>query len=473
MRRETARAGVGRARRVGDTGIVVRVLFVLALASCVPSSQALRAPVDHLIGERLGEHLGAALDDQTAARIDARIDALLARPLDAAAATRIALAQSPRLRAAFDELDVAAGDVAAALGLGPVTVDAKLRYGHERDEYELDAIQGVLGLLTSPGRRAAAHAELAAARATAAAAALRLAARVEIAFDDLLAAQQELELRRTAFEAADAAATLRERMRAAGNTTELAEARARDAREEARIELDRAQAALAARREAVNALLGLSGPRTQWTAAGTLPELPAVPPTLDALEARAAAASLELTAGQKRREAAEHRAGGERLRAILPELGVGIAVAHDGQNTGLGPALQLGLPLLDPRTGERARADALVRRAGHELEAQALELGAAARAARTLALATYQEARHLHDVVLPLRQQIVDEVQKHYNAMDADLFALILARRELIDGSHQYLDALRRYWNATAEVTGLLRGVMLDDPARAPTEDTR
>jgi len=444
-------------------------LCAAALAGCVPSSQALRAPVDRLIGQRIGEPIATALDDQTAARIDA----LLAQPLDAATAVRIALANSPRLRAAFDDLDVAAGDVAAALGLGPVTVDAKLRYGRERDEYELDAIQGLLGLITAPGRRAAAHAELAAARATAAATALRLAARVEIAFDDLLAAQQEALLRQTAFEAAAAAATLRERMRDAGNTTELAEARAREAREAARVELAHAEAAALARREAVNALLGLSGDRTKWTATGTLPELPAAPPALDALEARAAAASLELTAGQHRRAAAEHRAGGERLRAILPEFGAGIAVAHDGQNTGLGPALQIGIPLLDPRTGERARADALVRRAGHELEAQAIELGAAARAARTLALATYQEARHLHDVVLPLRQQIVDEVQKHYNAMDADLFALILARRELVDGAHQYLDALRRYWNASAEVTALLRGVMLDAQLKAPEDDNR
>ena len=34
--------------------------------------------------------------------------------------------------------------------------------------------------------------------------------------------------------------------------------------------------------------------------------------------------------------------------------------------------------------------------------------------------------------------------------MDADPFALIVARRELVDAGHQYLDALRRYWNATS-----------------------
>ena len=79
------------------------------------------------------------------------------------------------------------------------------------------------------------------------------------------------------------------------------------------------------------------------------------------------------------------------------------------------------------------------------------------------ALAAYQEAHHLQTIVLPLRQQILDETLKHYNAMDADPFALIVARRELVEAGHQQLDALRRYWRAMAEVTALQRGVALDD----------
>ena len=77
------------------------------------------------------------------------------------------------------------------------------------------------------------------------------------------------------------------------------------------------------------------------------------------------------------------------------------------------------------------------------------------------ALATYQEARHLETVVLPLRQRILEETLKHYNAMDADPFALILARRDLIDAQQQRLDAVRRYWNAITEVTALQRGVSI------------
>ena len=423
------------------------------------STQEVRAPVDRLVAERLGAPPAVG---------DSQIDALLGKPLDRAAAIRIALASNPGLRVAYDQLDVAAADVAAALGFGPVEVDAKIRFGGAHDEYEVDAIQSLLGLITAPGRRAAARAELAAARATAAAAALRLAARVEIGFDDLVAAQQAVALREAAFEAADAAAGLRERMHAAGNASDLALARDRDAREQARRELTRARTAAAARRDAVAALIGLSGRRTEWTAAGALRELPEAAPALDALEATALAASLELAAGRERRDAAEHRAGDERLRSVLPELGAGIAIADDGHTTGIGPALRIGIPLFDPRGGERARAGALARRADHELEAERMALGAAVRAARSTALAAYAEARHLRDVVLPLRQQIVDETLKHYNAMDADPFALIAARQGAVEAAQQYLDAVRRYWNAMAEVTALSRGVMLD--ARAATE---
>ena len=430
---------------------------VTALATgCAPSAAELRDPVDADIARRLGgdPHAGAASQ--------AAIDQLLARPLDADAATRIALANSARLAAAFDELGIAGGELAAAAGLGPLELDVKLRFGGG-GEHELEAIQPVLGLVEMPRRRAAAHADLAAARATAAAAAIRLAARVDVAFRDLLAAQQEVELRETAFTAADVAATLRERMRAAGNTTELAQARDRDAREQARLDVARAEADLAVRRERLSALLGLSGARTTWTVAGQVEELPAAAPALDDLEETAIAASLELAAGRARVDAAGATLSDERLRSVLPELGVGASVVDRAGTLEIGPAVRIGLPIFDGRSGPRAQAHARLAGAEHALAADAIDLRARARAAKIAALAAYAEARRLHDVVLPLRQQIVDETLAHYNAMDADPFQLVVARRELVDAGHQYLDALRRYGDAMAESRALRRGVALEE----------
>ncbi|MGE5181000.1 MAG: TolC family protein [Acidobacteriota bacterium] len=435
---------------------MTRTILLALLASCVPSTSELRAPVDHDLVARLG---AAPAPD---------VDALLAHPLDAEAAIRIALAQSPRLAAQLDALGIAGSELATALAPGAMHVDLQLRFAGSSHEYEVDAIQPVLNLITGARRRAAARADLAAARARATATALRLAARVEIAFHDLVAAQQELELRHTAFDAADAAATLRERMHAAGNTSDLALARDRDAREQARIDVGRAEAAVETRRERLNALLGLSGQRTKWLAAGTLPAAPAAAPALDDLEPAAVTASLDLAADRARVDAASNRAGDERVRALVPDLGVGVSAIDHDDSWMVGPALRFGLPVFDQNQGPRARANAELARAGDELAAAAIELRAEARAARITALAAYEEARHLHDVVLPLRQQIVDETLLHYNAMDADPFQLIVARRELVDAHHQYLDALRRYANALSEVAALRRGVSL---AEEPHDD--
>jgi outer membrane protein TolC len=437
---------------------------LLAAAACAPTRSQLRAPVDRELARRLGEPVAVAAPSV--------IGSLLAKPLDCDSAVKIALANSARLRAALDELGIAGGELASALGIGPLRVEGALRFdGGEVDEFEVDVIQGVLGLVTAPRRRAAARADLSAARALATATALRLAAQVEIAFHDLIAAQQELELRRTAFDAADAAALVRERMHAAGNTSDLAQARDRDAREQARLDLARAEANVEIRREALNSLLGLSGDQTKWTATGTLTEPPAKAPALDDLEATAIAANLELVAGRARVDAAENQLGAENVRAWLPDLGVGVSVGDHGSGTEVGPALRVGIPLFDQRSGDRARARAARTKAEHELTAIAIELRASSRAARVAALAAYQEARHLREVILPLRQQIVDETLLHYNAMNADPFELIVARRQLAEAGQQYLDALRRYWNAISEVTALRRGVLLGStsvPSRPP-----
>jgi outer membrane protein, heavy metal efflux system len=444
------------------TEMLRRSVLALVLATgCAPSQAQLRRPVDAEIMRRL--------DAKVDVLAPPTIDALLAKPLERDTAVRIALANSPRLRASMAELGVAGGELATALGLGPLSITGTLRF---LGENEIDVMQSIEGLLLAPRRRAAARAGLDAARAEATATALRLVARVEIAFQDLLAAQQESELRRTAFDAADAAAVIRERMHAAGNTTDLALARDRDAREQARVDVSRAEANVEIAREHINALLGLTGTQTSWRANGQLGELPAAPPALDDLETAAVGASLDLAAGLARVDAAANTAGAERVRAFLPELGVGWSIQeHDGAWRS-GPAVSIGVPLFDQRSGMRARARAELARADAVLDATAVELRAGARAARVAALAAYHQARHIRTTILPLRQQIVDETLLQYNAMNADSFQLIVARRQLVEAGQQYLDALRRYWNAMSEVTALRRGVHLEMTASMPASSS-
>lgn len=446
------------------------LLCALAIAGCVPSKQAVFGPVDREIERRLG--VRAVWYDQADPRVPAAIATLLAKPIDRDTVVRIALATNRRLQARYDELGISASQVASATVLRPLEVDIETRISGDGslDEIELDVSQDIMELLQVGQRRGVASAELSAARARAVAATVSLVAQAEMAYLDVVAAQQELELRQTAFDAASASAEIAERQRVAGNIAELALVRERDQREQARIDVARAQTENEARREALNEVLGLSGDATKWTVAGRLAELPAAAPMLDTLEKDAVGSSLDLEAIRADAEAAAGRVGLARVRAILPELSIGVAASRaDGGDWEAGPALGLGIPLFDQAQGPRARANAELRRARNEAIATAVELRARARMVRQRVLGTYAEARHLRDVILPQRQRIVDETLKQYNAMNASTFELLSARRDLVDGARQYIDALRRFWRASADARALARGAMPRGGLEAPT----
>ncbi|MEJ7601066.1 MAG: TolC family protein [Kofleriaceae bacterium] len=443
-------------------------LALVVVAACAPSRGAVFGPVDREIERRVG--MRTTWHDDADPRVPAAISALLAKPLDRDAAVRIALATNRRLQARYDELGIAASEIAAATVLHPLEVDVEtvIHGNGELHELEVDVTQDILSLLQLPQRRAVARAGLAAARARAVAATVELVASVERAHVDVVAAHQELELRQITFDAASASAEIADRQRTAGNVSELALVREHDRREQARIELGRVQVDVETARESLNEVLGLSGAATQWTVANRLPDLPAALPALDGLERDAIAHNLELSALHAEAEAAAGRVGIARIRTWLPALGVGISSSRTDGQWEAGPALSLGLPLFDQQQGPRARAHAEVKRSRNEALATAVELRARARAIRQRVLGAHAEARHLRDVVLPQRQHLVDETLKQYNAMNASTFELLIARRDLVDAGRQYIDALRRFWHAAADARALTRGGMprSGDPSR-------
>jgi cobalt-zinc-cadmium efflux system outer membrane protein len=445
-----------------------QVLALILAAGCVPSRTAVFGPVDREIERRIG--IGASWGTASIdARVPAAVSALLDKPLDRDAAVRIALATNRRLQAQYDTLGIAASDVAAATVLAPLEVDIETKLSSGGiDELELDVTQDILDLIQLPQRRAVARAGLDAARARAVAATVELVASVERAYVDVVAAHQELELRQSVFDAASASADIAERQRAAGNIAEVALVREQNQREQARIDLGRAQVDVETARESLNELLGLTGKATRWTAGNRLADLPAEQPGLDALEKNAMAANLDVAALKADAEAAAGRVGLARVRAWLPELGIGVAADRSDVGWGAGPAISIGVPLFNQQQGPRARANAELKRARNEATATAIEVRARARAVRQRVLGAYAEARHLRDVVLPQRQRIVDETLKQYNAMNASTFELLSARRDLVDAGRQYIDALRRFWRASADARALARGALPSSGADQP-----
>ena len=381
---------------------------------------------------------------------------LLASPLTAQSATRIALLNNRRVQAAYAELGIAHAAVEHALRLPNPELEAAFRFGHGDPDIELFALLGLSDLLFLPLRSDAAHAELAATRTEVVGFVVALAFDVRSAFYDYQAAMQSLELARTVLHATDAAADAAGRLHDAGNLTDLDLATQRAFAEEARVATRRADTTAADARAHLSALLGVSD-TSGWSAAGRLSDPPREELPLESLEYRSVTQSLDLKATQEHDSAARQRANAESIARWLPGLKAGVSARREGEWM-VGPAVGVELPLFYQNQGviDAARAEALKQRA--LLNATTTDLRNRVHAAASRLVAARENALRYRDVLLPLRKRVLDETELHYNAMSVGVFQLLAAKRDQIETARTYVELLREYWAARNEVERLWAG---------------
>jgi outer membrane protein TolC len=226
--------------------------------------------------------------------------------------------------------------------------------------------------------------------------------------------------------------------------------------EEARVSYSSADTALATSRERLNHLLGLWGKDTNWTVAERLPEPAAV--SEDTLEGPAVARSVELATIRQRFTAAAKKADLARVRGWLPELKAGVAFEREEGEWSTGPIAEIELPVFYQGQGEVARAEAEMRRQEQLYTGMGVRVRAALRAVQVRASTARERALYLKNTLLPMRERILNETQLQFNAMNTSVFQLLIARRDQIEAGRSYVESLREYWLANADLEQLLAG---------------
>lgn len=439
-------------------------LTALALASaCVPQAAGYE-DVRNVVSRTGHDVRWRAVD--AGGRTPEAVEALLSAPLTADSAVKIALLENRELQAAFEALGVARGELQRALRLPNPTLEGGLSFEGGATDIELSLSQDLSELIFLPARGAAQREELAATRLDVAGRALDLIFAVRKAYYDVVADQQILELRGTVLEALKAAAATAAELHAAGNISDLDRANHEVLYEEARVSQSTAETALATSRERLNALLGVWGGATRWSITARLEAPPEV--TLESLEGRAIERSVELTALRHRYGAAARRANLARARGLLPELRAGVALEREGGEWSVGPMAELELPLFYQGQGEVTRAEAELRREKELIAATAVRVRAAIRAVQVRARTARERVSYFEDVLLPMRERILSETQLQYNAMNASVFQLLIARRDQIEAGRAYVDAQREYWLAAADLEQLLAGRLPEGALATP-----
>jgi cobalt-zinc-cadmium efflux system outer membrane protein len=380
------------------------------------------------------------------------LDALLAEGLTADRAVQVALLNNRNLQAAYGDLGVAQAEVVQAGLLRNPVFDGEVKFlegGGEGEIIEIAVVQDFLDVFFIPLRKRVAEDAFEAAKLRVTGAVLDLVGEVRSAFYTHAAAEQVLELRRTVLDATEASYDLARRIHRAGNMTDLDLATERALREQAKLDLAQAEAAVLDSRERVNVLLGLWGTSTTWTVRERLPDPPADDGTMDEIERLAVERSIDLAVARNEIEASARTLGIRRSLGLLPEAEAGAAAERepDGEWS-VGPAFALPIPLFDQGQAATATARSQLERARQQYIATAVEVRSAARAARNRLLAARARADYYREVMLPLRREITGHTQRQYNAMLIGAFQLFQAKQGEIEAGVQYIDALREYWIA-------------------------
>lgn len=444
---------------------LVTTVPVLLLASCgsLPRGAALQ-DISPLVRDRTGAALAQPRTPLEQRDVDARVAALLARSLSAGSAVQIALLNNPRLRATLEDLNLSQADLLAASELRNPSLSSSLRFpGSGRGNNADFGLSGdVLDWLLTPLRRTLALREYEATKRRVSHEVLDLAAEVKSAVYEVQARQQFLARLATAGEVNAVSADIAGRLHKAGNINALELLQEQTSAQQVTLDLKRARSDLAAAREKVSRLLGLtSAQAARWTCAESLPALPSADPGAAKLEALALAQRQDLAAQRETVAALEHALSLQKKTRLIPGLNLGVNTEKEVDGGRLtGPTLDVELPLFN-RGGSRVQhAEAALAQARATRDALQNEIASDVRQA----LAAVQAARdihaHLAGTLLPQRQQILAQTLLQYNAMQVSSFVLLRAKEDVVKAEHDVIDAQLQYWTAHAALEKAAGGTL-------------
>ncbi len=395
------------------------------------------------------------------ARAAAAVGSLLGQSLTADHAVQVALLNNRELQAVYEELNLAQADVVQAGLLRNPIFSGEVRFATSGGgaAVVLDLTQDFVSLLYAPLRKGRAEAGFEAAKLRVASVVVDMAGEVRSAFYEYQAAEQTREMRATVLAGTGASHELSKRLRAAGNNRELDVLNEQDLLEQARVNLALAEESVVQARERLNALMGLWGAQTQWRAEARLPSVPAEEPGYESLERRAIEQSLELGIARREIEIAARALGIAKPFGWLTDTEAGVAAERDGDGSwSVGPSLSLPIPLFDQGPGTIGKAQAQLRQASERYYGRAVEIRSRARAAHGVLVSARARAGYYQQVILPLRQQILEQTQLQYNGMQVSAFELLQVKRNQIEAGAGFIEALRDYWIARSKLERIVGG---------------
>ena len=442
------------------TRLTLAALALFVLGGCATvSNDAGFGPVEQTAKDRLGKDVKWARSDADRDEIDKRVAKLLEQPLSADDAVQIALLNNKGLQASFSELGISEADRVQAGRLpNPGFSFGRLTQG---SSVEIDrSIQFNLArLLMLPTINQIESRRFEQTRGAVALSVLSLASETRKAYYLAVAADETGRYMLQVQTAAEAGAELARRQTQAGNWNKLQQAREQSFYADAALNQARSQLVITVARERLTRLMGLWGQQTQFRLPERLPDLPKAPNDLPDIEQTAMAQRMDVQAAKLGTEQVAKNLGLTRATRFINVLEAGaVRNSYNDAPTQRGYTISVELPLFDWGSARVAKAEAVYMQAVNRTAETAVNARSEVRGAYTNYRTSYDIARHFRDEIVPLQRRISEENQLRYNGMLIGVFELLADARSQITSVNGYIEALRDFWLAQADLDMALIG---------------
>ena len=398
------------------------------------------------------------------AKVDAQVAALLGQPLSAEDAVQIALLNNRALQGAFEDLGISEADLVQAGRLPNPRFD--LRHASAAAQYDVEETLSlnVLSLLTMPYARGIEKQRFAQTQNRVILRVAQLAHDTREAYYAALGARESREYLRQVRAAAETSATLAQRMVAAGNWSELEQAREQSVYIDAAQGLARAELADAAALEKLIGIMGLPGEKTaalNLQLAEVLPALPARIEDLPDIESSLLQNRLDLQLMRMRIDELRRNLKLTRSTRFINVLEVGATRVQQGSRDApyeRGYTITLEVPIFDSGAARVKKSEAIYAQAVDRFTQAAIEARSQIRLAYAGYRSAYELAKQQRDEVLPLRKSVARENLLRFNASQISIFELLSGAREQAAGLDGYIQRLRDFWIAKSQLDAALLG---------------
>lgn len=443
-----------RMRKLRTGLLMVGMIGVVAISGCTTFSEdGGFGPVQQTATDKLGKDVQWTRTEQQRSEVDQRVAQLLTKPLSMDDAVQITLLSNRSLQATFDSLGVTEAERVQAGRLpNPGFSFGKNKRGDER-EIERGFHFNLARLIFMPTINKLESRRLEQKQRAVAIRVLDMAAQTRKSWVRAVSARESALYMNKVKRTADVGAQLARRMAQTGNFSKLQQAREQSFYANATLNQARADNTALAAREQLTRLMGLYGDQAGYELPARLPSLPDAPEKFPNAVETALTERLDIQAAKIGVERLAKNLGMVKTNRFINVLEVGsIYNTSNEEPKQTGWEIGLELPIFDWGGAKVARADAMYRQAMNEAAQTAIDARSEVRQAYAGYRSAFDIAAHYRDEIVPLSQRISEENQYRYNGMLIGVFELLADARTQIGAVDGYIQALKDFWVAKADL---------------------